>query len=257
MTRKACRTTRHCVDHGWCHRCDPQFAALMSAVNKAIHTADPDDTHRAELYYAVGQVLADGGDRVDLVARLAEARHTNQELHRRVQTAESLVERFRKAVADWRSDGKGMYIPYPSLQKISRLAGGPDFDAPRFMRRFDNAAKAEQAFEGIHRLLDLWRELNAPDRPWWEDRLGELADVLAGQDSPSAPETLRSQVRTALGASPVSQAEAARRLGLSAKHMNQMLTGKAPLTLAWAEKILSLCGRKVEIRVVPTEEEEA
>lgn len=255
MTRKACRTTRHCADHGWCHRCDPDFAALMSAVNRAVHEADPDDTHRGELYSAVGRVLADGGDRVDLVARLAGARHTNQELHRRAQAAESLIERFRQAVAEWRSDGKGMYIPYPSLQKISRLAGGPDFDTPRFMKRFDNAVKAEQASEAVHRLLDLWREMRPPDRAWWDDRLGELADALAGQDLPGAPDILRSQVRAALGESSVSQAEAARRLGLSTKHMSQMMTGKAPLTPLWAEKILALCGKRLEIRVVSKEEE--
>lgn len=257
MTRKACRTTRHCADNGWCHRCDPVFASLMSAVNKAIQGADPDDAHWGEVYYAVGQVLANGGDRADLVAQLAEARHTNQELHRRVQAAESLVERFRRAVADWKADEVGMYIPYSSLQKISRMAGGPDFETPRFMKRFDNAAKAEQAFEAVNRLLDLWRELNPPNRPWWDDRLGELADALAGKEPTGAPETLRSQVRAALTASPVSQAEAARRLGLSAKHMNQMLTGKAPLTLAWAEKILALCDRRVEVRVVSTDKEEA
>jgi len=52
---------------------------------------------------------------------------------------------------------------------------------------------------------------------------------------------LASELRTA----GLSQAEAARRLGITAKHMNQMLTGKAPLSLAWADQIAALCGREL------------
>jgi plasmid maintenance system antidote protein VapI len=61
----------------------------------------------------------------------------------------------------------------------------------------------------------------------------------------AAEEQLRTQVRSALIHAEISQAEAARRLGLSNKHVNQMITGRAPLTLFWAERILALCGVRV------------
>ncbi|MEU3507693.1 helix-turn-helix transcriptional regulator [Streptomyces longwoodensis] len=65
--------------------------------------------------------------------------------------------------------------------------------------------------------------------------------------APSAEEQLRTQVRAALTRAQISQAEACRRLGLSTKHMNMMLTGRATLTLDWAERILALCGKRLVI----------
>jgi plasmid maintenance system antidote protein VapI len=62
-----------------------------------------------------------------------------------------------------------------------------------------------------------------------------------------AERDLRIQVKAALLASNISQAEAARRLELSTKHMSQMLTGRAPLTLIWAGRILTLCGMRLVI----------
>ena len=50
-----------------------------------------------------------------------------------------------------------------------------------------------------------------------------------------AEEQLRTHVRTALARAHISQAEAARQLGLSTKHLSQMLTGHATLTLTWAD----------------------
>lgn len=60
---------------------------------------------------------------------------------------------------------------------------------------------------------------------------------------------LRVQVRAALAAAGLSQAEAARRLEVSTKHLCQMLTGRAPLTLGWAERLLGLCGKRVVVTV--------
>lgn len=69
---------------------------------------------------------------------------------------------------------------------------------------------------------------------------------------------LRSQVRAALDRTRISQAEAARQLGLSTKHMSQMLTGRATLTLDWAERIVALCGmRIVVLALTGTPDEEA
>lgn len=66
----------------------------------------------------------------------------------------------------------------------------------------------------------------------------------------SAADDLRSTVRDALQRAGISQAEAARQLGLSNKHMSNMLTGKAVLTLGWAERLLALCGKRLTIRAV-------
>lgn len=63
----------------------------------------------------------------------------------------------------------------------------------------------------------------------------------------SAEETLRVQARAALRDRGISQAAAARQLGLSTKHMCQMLTGSATLTLDWAEQLLGLCGMRLVV----------
>lgn len=52
-----CRTTQHCAHHGWCHRCDPEFAAVMSRLNVAIQRTDSDESHWGPLYEAVGAEL--------------------------------------------------------------------------------------------------------------------------------------------------------------------------------------------------------
>ncbi|MEU0991097.1 helix-turn-helix transcriptional regulator [Streptomyces sp. NPDC005953] len=62
-------------------------------------------------------------------------------------------------------------------------------------------------------------------------------------------ESLRAQVRAALHTAGISQAEASRQLGLTTKHMNQMLTGRTTLTLAWAERILDLCDMRIVIGI--------
>ncbi|MFJ2399820.1 hypothetical protein ACIOUE_00850 [Streptomyces xanthochromogenes] len=66
----------------------------------------------------------------------------------------------------------------------------------------------------------------------------------------TAEDALRSQVRDALDAAGISQAGAARILGVSTKHLCQMLTGRAPLTLAWAEDIVALCDKRIEVFVL-------
>lgn len=73
--------------------------------------------------------------------------------------------------------------------------------------------------------------------------------------TPSAEEQLRAHVRGALIRAGISQAEACRQLGLSTKHMSQMLTGRVPLSLTWAEGIIGLCGLDLVIDVRPDAEE--
>lgn len=256
-----CKQTRHCADHGWCHRCDPALAALMSEVNHLIAGATKDDSLRSELYTGISKIMH-VGDPVQAAAELAETRQTNRNLNRRAQAAEATAERYRAAVADWRVREDGTYVPYDSLKAIGALAGVEILPGIRYMQRFDNAQQAEEFIERIYGLLEYWNTLTAPFGPpqswWWEERRGELSDVLAGRGGPDIQDSLRAQVKAALDAASLSQAEASRRLGLSTKHMNQMLTGKATLTLGWAEKILALCGQRLEIRAVsaiPTEGE--
>jgi transcriptional regulator with XRE-family HTH domain len=64
---------------------------------------------------------------------------------------------------------------------------------------------------------------------------------------PSRAEELPDSVRAALKAAGISQVEACRHLGVSEKHLSQMLTGKVALTLPWAERILALCGWRLVI----------
>lgn len=63
-------------------------------------------------------------------------------------------------------------------------------------------------------------------------------------------ENLREQVRAALDTTQTSQVVIARELKVSTKHLCQMLTGRAPLTLEWAEKIVNVCGMRVEVVVL-------
>jgi plasmid maintenance system antidote protein VapI len=65
----------------------------------------------------------------------------------------------------------------------------------------------------------------------------------------TAEASLREQVRAALAATGTSQAAIARRLGLTQKHLSHMLTGRASLTLPWAERILAAIGMHIEIAI--------
>jgi hypothetical protein len=71
----------------------------------------------------------------------------------------------------------------------------------------------------------------------------------------TAEDQLRAHVRAALQAAGISQAEACRQFGCSTKHMNQMLTGRATLTLTWAEGILGLCGHTLTIGIRPDDQD--
>lgn len=68
---------------------------------------------------------------------------------------------------------------------------------------------------------------------------------------------LRLLLADELHAAGLSQAEAARRVGVTAKHMSAMLTGKAPLSLAWADEIAALCGRRLVVGSQPMPHESA
>lgn len=58
---------------------------------------------------------------------------------------------------------------------------------------------------------------------------------------------LRLQVRSGLEASGRSQASVARELQVSTKHLCEMLSGKAVLTIGWAARILRACGMRLTV----------
>lgn len=62
---------------------------------------------------------------------------------------------------------------------------------------------------------------------------------------------LRTRVRAAVKASGVKQAAIAARLGVSEKHLSQMLTGRVRLTVPWADKILAECGSELRFTIHP------
>ncbi|MFI0822242.1 helix-turn-helix domain-containing protein [Streptomyces sp. NPDC021098] len=64
-----------------------------------------------------------------------------------------------------------------------------------------------------------------------------------------AQDSLHEQVRAAVKASGLKQVWIAERLSTSEKHLSQLLTGRAPMSLEWAEQILALCGKRVRIIV--------
>lgn len=72
----------------------------------------------------------------------------------------------------------------------------------------------------------------------------------------TAMQQLRLHVASALAITGTSQAETARQLGLSNKHLNQMITGRAVLTIDWAERILAVCGMRLVIGLALTNQEE-
>lgn len=70
-------------------------------------------------------------------------------------------------------------------------------------------------------------------------------------DRPTAADDLRTQVRDAIHTSGRAQIILATELGISEKHLSQMLIGKARLTIEWAEKILHACGGDLHLTVIP------
>lgn len=58
---------------------------------------------------------------------------------------------------------------------------------------------------------------------------------------------VRAEIRHCLRAADLSQAAAARSLGITPKHLSQMMTGRAKLSFRWAEAIAFLCDRELVV----------
>ncbi|MFF9309958.1 helix-turn-helix transcriptional regulator [Streptomyces sp. NPDC014748] len=74
------------------------------------------------------------------------------------------------------------------------------------------------------------------------------------RESPPEPanvleDQLRRLARQALADSGLTQAAAARRLGVSTKHLSMMLKGGSTLSLTWADRITQLVGQRISIRL--------
>ncbi|WP_328436939.1 helix-turn-helix domain-containing protein [Streptomyces sp. NBC_00444] len=70
---------------------------------------------------------------------------------------------------------------------------------------------------------------------------------------PAAPEAsaLSEQIRDVIRKSGVKQLWIAEQLGISQKHLSQMLTGRVTLALDWAQRIAALCGYTATVTVGP------
>lgn len=69
-----------------------------------------------------------------------------------------------------------------------------------------------------------------------------------------ADEELRKALRHALKAAGIRQAHAAQALGITPKHISQMLTGKCGLSLHWAQQIAAITGHRIDL--VPADREQ-
>lgn len=72
-----------------------------------------------------------------------------------------------------------------------------------------------------------------------------------GQPVMTAERRLRDEIRDLLFASDITQKDLAEQLGITQKHMSQMITGRAHLNLEMAEKILAILGHVVSIQIEP------
>lgn len=60
-------------------------------------------------------------------------------------------------------------------------------------------------------------------------------------------EVLRREALACIAEAGISQAEVARRLDVTPKHISQMLTGKAQLTWPWAQRIAWVCDMEMVV----------
>lgn len=90
--------------------------------------------------------------------------------------------------------------------------------------------------------------------------LAVLVDALEATAPATAEDRARQLIRNAIAADATwSQASLALRLGLTQKHISQVLTGKAGLSFDLAERMLAALGRRLEITATtaPAQTEES
>lgn len=157
-----CKTMRHCADHGWCHRCEPRFAALMSEINHVIQHSGAQEEVWGPLYAEIGRILHGSGGQAEMPAEIAEARATNKRLNLRVQAMEKENATYQRAVAEWQVEEKGTYIPARTLQDIGRAAGKDVYGTTRHIRYFERIEAAEAAIDGLRKVAGKWNTNRLP-----------------------------------------------------------------------------------------------
>ncbi len=70
-----------------------------------------------------------------------------------------------------------------------------------------------------------------------------------GQTILNAEDQVRAAIRGALDVAGITQTELARRIGMSQKHVSQVLTGKTGLSLALADRMLAAIGSRLRMTV--------
>jgi DNA-binding PadR family transcriptional regulator len=108
-----------------------------------------------------------------------------------------------------------------------------------------------------HGWVEAWPETDPhpgrPPRRFYQlterGRPESLTDQMLPQSTNGIEDQLRHLVRQALTAAGLAQAEAARKIGISTKHLHIMLSGGSTLSLQRAEQLLDLCGQKLAIHI--------
>lgn len=93
--QEPCRSTQHCARHGWCHRCDGRFSALMSEINAIVQTTCEDDRTWGPLYDQISKTLR-GSTEVRLATELAEAKETQQRLEQELREVKHRIAGLEK-----------------------------------------------------------------------------------------------------------------------------------------------------------------
>lgn len=87
-------------------------------------------------------------------------------------------------------------------------------------------------------------------KPTYEAALDRQATARAAKETLA----LHQKVREVVKASGLKQTWMADRLGTSEKHLSQLLTGRAVMTLEWARRIVELCGMELVVSIRPRTE---
>lgn len=99
-------------------------------------------------------------------------------------------------------------------------------------------------------------EVTCPGCGAYREKYQTVLDLQAGLTrtpvhNPGSQGLLHEQVKAAVKASGLKQVWIAERLGVSEKHLSQLLTGRVVMSLEWAERILGLCGMELVVSVRP------
>ena len=176
-----CGSTQHCAYHGWCHRCDPRFSALMSEINLIIQRGTEDEQTWGPLYAQIAKTLHGKGEAA-MAAELAEARETNRRLNRRSQASDSRLATVERAVGDWKMDEGRTQVPLHTLTTIAKAAG-KTFDDRYYVLHYQHVAELEATVGRLRQLLKRWCALGGPALGvsvyrWWDQRLKEFIEAL-------------------------------------------------------------------------------